>query len=236
MESSLPSNIEDYQNGQIFIFDKPLDWTSFDLVGKIRYKICKKFGIKKLKVGHAGTLDPKATGLMIICTGKFTKRIEEMQGLEKEYIADIKLGATTPSFDVETEEDAVYDAAHVTRELIEERLKGFIGEIEQIPPIYSAVMINGRRAYTHARKGERVELKSKRVIIKEMEILSYDENKLMLRIVCSKGTYIRSLARDLGEALECGAYLTGLIRTRVGAYTLERSYTVDNFLDKLDTV
>ncbi|MFV0484520.1 MAG: tRNA pseudouridine(55) synthase TruB [Bacteroidales bacterium] len=234
MDNKLPLHIEEYQSGQVFIFDKPLDWTSFDLVGKIRYRICKKFGIKKLKVGHAGTLDPKATGLMIICTGKFTKRIEEMQGLEKEYIAEIKLGATTPSFDVETEEDNEYKTEHITRELLESALEKFIGDIEQVPPIYSAVMVNGKRAYEHARKGEHVEIKPKSINISCLEILDFNMNKLVLRIVCSKGTYIRSLARDLGEALGSGAYLTGLVRSRVGTYVLSNSYSVEEFLEQLD--
>ncbi|MFV0507608.1 MAG: tRNA pseudouridine(55) synthase TruB [Bacteroidales bacterium] len=233
MNNILPSQIEDYQNGQIFVFNKPLDWTSFDLVGKIRYEICKKFGIKKLKVGHAGTLDPKAEGVMILCTGKFTKRIEELQGMEKEYIADIKLGATTPSFDVETKEDETYNIEHITRELVDSALEKFVGEIEQVPPIFSAVMINGKRAYDHARKGESVEMKPKKINIRQLDILDFEKNKLLLRIVCSKGTYVRALARDLGKELGAGAYLTGLVRTRVGKYTLGESRSVDDFLCEL---
>lgn len=224
----------DFKNGEVLIFDKPLEWTSFNVVGKIRYKVCRYLGIKKLKVGHAGTLDPMATGLMVLCTGKATKKIEQLQGTEKEYIADLKLGATTPSFDIETEEDAQFPTEHIDLKSIEEILLQFIGEIDQIPPIFSAVKVNGRRAYDMARKGEEVELRSKKITIKEIEVLDFKEQHLKLRVVCGKGTYIRSLARDIGSALNSGAYLTGLRRTRVGEFSVDKAYTIESFCDMID--
>lgn len=224
----------DFKNGEVLIFDKPLEWTSFNVVGKIRYKVCRYLGIKKLKVGHAGTLDPMATGLMVLCTGKATKKIEQLQGTEKEYIADLKLGATTPSFDIETEEDAQFPTEHIDLKSIEEILLQFIGEIDQIPPIFSAVKVNGRRAYDMARKGEEVELRSKKITIKEIEVLDFKEQHLKLRVVCGKGTYIRSLARDIGSALHSGAYLTGLRRTRVGEFSVDKAYTIESFCDMID--
>lgn len=224
----------DFKNGEVLIFDKPLEWTSFNVVGKIRYKVCRYLGIKKLKVGHAGTLDPMATGLMVLCTGKATKKIEQLQGTEKEYIADLKLGATTPSFDIETEEDAQFPTEHIDLKSIEEILLQFIGEIDQTPPIFSAVKVNGRRAYDMARKGEEVELRSKKITIKEIEVLDFKEQHLKLRVVCGKGTYIRSLARDIGSALHSGAYLTGLRRTRVGEFSVDKAYTIESFCDMID--
>lgn len=224
----------DFKNGEVLIFDKPLEWTSFNVVGKIRYKVCRYLGIKKLKVGHAGTLDPMATGLMVLCTGKATKKIEQLQGTEKEYIADLKLGATTPSFDIETEEDAQFPTEHIDLKSIEEILLQFIGEIDQTPPIFSAVKVNGRRAYDMARKGEEVELRSKKITIKEIEVLDFKEQHLKLRVVCGKGTYIRSLARDIGSALNSGAYLTGLRRTRVGEFSVDKAYTIESFCDMID--
>jgi tRNA pseudouridine55 synthase len=224
----------DFKNGEVLIFDKPLEWTSFNVVGKIRYKVCRYLGIKKLKVGHAGTLDPMATGLMVLCTGKATKKIEQLQGTEKEYIADLKLGATTPSFDIETEEDAQFPTEHIDLKSVEETLLQFIGEIDQIPPIFSAVKVNGRRAYDMARKGEEVELRSKKITIKEIEVLDFKEQHLKLRVVCGKGTYIRSLARDIGSALNSGAYLTGLRRTRVGEFSVDKAYTIESFCDMID--
>ena len=194
-------------------FDKPLRWTSFALVNKIRYHISRKLGVKKIKVGHAGTLDPLATGVMIICTGKATKRIEELQYQTKEYIATLQLGATTPSFDLEKEIDATYPTEHITREMVEETLKKFTGTIEQIPPAFSACKVDGKRAYDLARKGDNVELKPKTLVIDEIELLECNLPVIKIRVVCSKGTYIRALARDIGEALQSGAHLTGLIRT-----------------------
>ena len=211
----------DFKTGEVLYFNKPLGWTSFKVVGHARYHICKRLGVKKLKVGHAGTLDPLATGVMIVCTGKATKRIEEFQYHTKEYIADIRLGATTPSYDLEHEIDATYPTEHITRELVEETLKQFIGEIQQVPPAFSACMVNGTRAYDLARKGEDVELKPKLLVIDEIELLDCQLPDIRVRVVCSKGTYIRALARDIGEALHSGAHLTALQRTRVGEVRLE---------------
>lgn len=223
----------DFQTGEILVFNKPLDWTSFDLVNKVRYHICKKMKIKKLKVGHAGTLDPKATGVMILCTGKATKNIDKIQAEEKEYIATIKLGATTPSFDLETEEDQIFETAHIAEFFLKEMLEKFVGTIEQVPPEYSAIKVDGKRAYEFARKGKLIELKSKTLVIKEIELLKFELPEVQLRIVCSKGTYIRALARDIGIALKSGAYLTGLIRTRVGEYSLGNCLEIPHFLDSI---
>ncbi len=210
-----------FKDGEILYFNKPLEWTSFKLVGNVRYHICRKIGVKKLKVGHAGTLDPLATGVMIICTGKATKRIEEFQYQTKEYIATIQLGATTPSFDLEHEIDATYPTEHITRELVEQVLPTFIGEIQQVPPAFSACKVDGKRAYDLARKGEEVELKPKLLVIDEIELLECNLPTIKIRVVCSKGTYIRALARDIGLALQSGGHLIGLIRTRVGDIKLE---------------
>lgn len=220
----------DFQKGEILVFDKPLDWTSFDLVHKVRYIICKNLKIKKLKVGHAGTLDPKATGILVLCTGKATSKIETLQSDEKEYVATLKLGATTPSFDLESAEDRQFDTSHISRDLLFEVLKQFIGTIVQIPPEYSAIKIDGKRAYEYARKGIAVEIKPKILEIKEIEVLSFSLPEVKLRIVCGKGTYIRALARDIGQALQSGAYLTGLRRTRVGDYDLNQAINLADFL------
>lgn len=226
----------DFKEGEILYFDKPLEWTSFNLVGRVRYHLCRKIKEKKLKVGHAGTLDPLATGVMIVCTGKATKRIEEFQYQTKEYIATIRLGATTPSFDLEHEIDAVYPTEHITCDLVRETLKKFVGEIEQIPPAFSACKVDGKRAYDLARKGEEVELKPKILVIDEIELLECNLPEIKVRVVCSKGTYIRALARDIGVALNSGAHLTGLIRTRIGEITLDKCMTVDGFIEWLDGV
>lgn len=223
----------DFQKGEILLFDKELDWTSFDLVRKLRNFLCRETGIKKLKVGHAGTLDPKATGLMVVCTGKETKKIDLIQAKEKEYVATIKLGATTPSFDLETVETEFFSTDHVTRELIEAQLKKFLGETDQVPPLFSAVKIDGKRAYEHARKGSDMVLQPKRITIYELELIHFSEKEIVLRIVCSKGTYIRSLARDLGSALNCGAYLVGLRRTRIGDLKLEDAWQLKNFMENI---
>ena len=203
-----------FKEGEVLYFNKPLGWTSFKVVGHARYHICRRMKVKKLKVGHAGTLDPLATGVMIVCTGKATKRIEEFQYHTKEYIATVQLGATTPSYDLEHEIDATYPTEHITREKVEEALKRFLGEIHQIPPVFSACKVDGKRAYDLARKGEEVELKPKLLVIDEIELLECDLERMeiKIRVVCSKGTYIRALARDIGEALQSGAHLTGLIR------------------------
>ena len=226
----------DFEKGEILAFDKPLHWTSFDLVAKVRYKLCRLLGTKKLKVGHTGTLDPLATGVVIICTGKKTKLIDQLQYDVKEYVATLQLGATTPSFDLEKEIDATYPTEHITRELIDRTIPLFLGEQWQVPPMFSAVQINGKRAYELARKGESVELKPKLLVIDEIEILAFDVEKmqLTLRIVCSKGTYIRALARDIGEKLNSGAHLIALRRTRVGDTRVENCYTIESFLEQLN--
>ena len=226
----------DFEEGEILAFDKPLHWTSFDLVAKVRYNLCRKLEKKKLKVGHSGTLDPLATGVVIICTGKKTKMIETLQYDVKEYIATLQLGATTPSYDMEKEVDATYPTEHITRALIDETIPHFVGEQWQVPPMFSAVQINGKRAYDLARKGEQVELKPKLLKIDEIELISFDEEKMQLtiRVVCSKGTYIRALARDIGEKLHSGAYLTALRRTRVGNTRVEECMTIEQFLALLN--
>ena len=257
----------DFQAGEILFIDKPYRWTSFDVVNKVRWLLCKRLGTKKLKVGHAGTLDPLATGVMIVCTGRATKRIDELQAHTKEYVATLRLGATTPSFDLEHPIDAYYPTEHITRELIETTLQQFLGRIEQIPPAYSAVKVDGKRAYDLARREKDVELKPKILVIDEIELLDYrptpegspitlpakeeslprtgmrrkafltspavpddsvDYPSITLRIVCSKGTYIRALARDIGQALGSGAHLTALRRTRIG------NVHIDDCLSMLD--
>lgn len=223
-----------FKEGEVLYFDKPLRWTSFAVVNKIRYHISRKLGVKKIKVGHAGTLDPLATGVMIICTGKATKRIEEFQYHTKEYIATLQLGATTPSYDLEKEIDATYPTEHITREMVEEVLQQFKGTIEQIPPAFSACKVDGKRAYDLARKGDEVELKPKTLVIDEIELLECNLPEIKIRVVCSKGTYIRALARDIGEALQSGAHLTGLIRTRVGEVRQEDCMQVEDFPEWLE--
>lgn len=226
----------DFTEGEILYFDKPLRWTSFDLVNKARNIIRHQLGMKKIKIGHAGTLDPLATGVMIVCTGRATKKIESFQYQTKEYIATLKLGATTPSFDLETEVDATFPTEHITESLLRETLSHFIGEIKQIPPTYSAVKINGKRAYEYARKGEEVDIKPKTLVIDEIELLSFADNEAKIRVVCSKGTYIRALARDIGEALNSGAHLIGLQRTRIGDVTLSDCMTIEQFEEKIEQI
>ncbi|WP_192821143.1 tRNA pseudouridine(55) synthase TruB [Rufibacter sp. LB8] len=211
----------DFEAGAILLLDKPLTWTSFDLVKKT------KFALKIKKIGHAGTLDPLATGLLIMCTGKFTKRIEEIQAQEKEYTGQLVLGHTTPSFDLETEIDSTSPTEHLTEADIKAAAASFEGEIDQVPPIYSAVKVNGQRAYNIARSGGEADIKSKRITIKSFEITSMEGNMVSFKVVCSKGTYIRSLARDLGEKLGCGAYLSKLVRTRIGDYRLEDAMNLE---------
>jgi tRNA pseudouridine55 synthase len=239
-----------FQTGQIILVDKPLTWTSFDVVNKVRYLIRKEYQIKKIKVGHAGTLDPLATGLLILCTGKFTKRIDELQAQEKEYTGIITLGATTASYDLEKEIDIEYPTKHITKELIVATAKSFIGEQEQVAPIHSAKKIDGKRAYEYAREGEKVKIKSNIICIKSFDVelcdspkLNVDANlkskinredayqkglNLKFRIVCSKGTYIRSIARDFGEKLNSGGHLSQLRRTRIGNYKIEDAITIDS--------
>lgn len=228
----------DFKSGTILSFDKPLEWTSFGLVNKVRYLLCRHIGEKKLKVGHAGTLDPLATGVLIICTGKATKQIDTLQAKTKEYVATLQLGATTPSFDLETEVDATYPTAHITEEKVKEALTRFIGRIEQVPPSYSACKVDGKRAYDLARQGKEVELKAKVLVIDEIELQKFNPTNMQatIRVVCSKGTYIRALARDIGLALDSGAHLTALRRTRIGDYKVEDCHTLDTFQQWLETL
>ncbi|MBR3455573.1 MAG: tRNA pseudouridine(55) synthase TruB [Bacteroidaceae bacterium] len=246
----------DFEAGVVISFDKPYGWTSFDVVARVRGIVRRYLGVKKIKVGHAGTLDPLATGVLIVCTGKATKTIDTLQAETKEYVATLKLGATTPSFDMETAEDATFPTEHITLESVQEVLKQFVGTIEQIPPAYSALKVDGERSYKLARKGEEVTLKPKTLVIDEIEMLDFglaqdSENsectenpgkgylRLVIRVVCSKGTYIRALARDIGVALGSGAYLTALRRTRIGDRRIEDCTTVEafeNMVDKLPSI
>ena len=221
----------DFINGEILCFDKPLSWTSFNVVAKIRAQLCRRLGVRKLKVGHAGTLDPLATGVMVICTGHATKRIEELQAHVKEYVATLQLGATTPCFDLEKPIDHTYPTEHITESLLREVLTRFLGRIEQVPPVFSACKIDGHRAYDLARKGKEVELKPKVLVIDEIELLEFNQEKMQatIRVVCSKGTYIRALARDIGLALDSGAHLIALRRTRVGDIRVEDCMKVEDF-------
>lgn len=229
----------DFVSGEIFSIDKPLGWTSFDVVKRLRGAVQRRLGVKKFKIGHAGTLDPLASGVLLICTGRATKQIDRLQSGDKEYVADLALGATTPSFDLETEIDARYPFGHIDRELIAKTLDAFRGHIMQVPPLFSAVKVDGKRAYKYARKGHEVELKAKPLEIKEIEILDYDTSTplptLRLRIVCGKGTYIRALARDIGAALDSGAHLTALRRTRVGDHTADNALTIDRAIELIGT-
>ena len=218
-----------FPEGEVLLVDKPLGWTSFDVVNYIRSFIRKVYGIKKIKVGHAGTLDPMATGLLIICTGKMTKQIDNFQGMDKVYVGQMQLGATTPSFDKETEEDRQFDIAHLTEDELKNAAKKFEGEIEQIPPQYSAIKIKGQRAYNLARKNKDVALKSRKVTIHSFQLLTYNPPLVDFYVNCSKGTYIRSLVRDFGQALNNGAYLTALKRTQIGEYNLKSAWTLENF-------
>lgn len=217
----------DLVEGEIISVDKPLGWTSFDVVKRLRGAIQRRLDVKKFKVGHAGTLDPLATGVMIVVTGRATKRIEELQAGIKEYIATIALGATTPSFDLETEIDATYPTDHITRALVESTIKQFVGTIEQVPPSFSACKVGGKPAYLLARRGREVELKAKTLVIDEIELLNFEPESITLRVVCSKGTYIRALARDIGQALNTGAHLTALRRTRVGDVSADDCLSVE---------
>lgn len=212
---------EEIQEGKIFLIDKPLDWTSFDVVNKIRWNIRKAYNLKKIKVGHAGTLDPKATGLLIICTGKFTKRIDEIQAESKVYTGTIKLGVTTPTYDTESEENQIFSTQHITEELIHETTREFIGEIDQLPPAHSAVKVDGKRLYELARAGKEVELKPRRISIYEFRITKIEMPFVEFEVHCGKGTYIRSLAHDFGRELNSGGYLTTLRRTKIGEYSVE---------------
>ena len=218
-----------FLEGEVLLINKPLHWTSFQLVNKLRWLIKRKLGIKKVKVGHAGTLDPLASGLMIICTGKKTKEISQHQAAEKEYIATLKLGATTPSYDGETEETYFYPTKHISKELIISVCNRFIGEIEQLPPIFSAIKVKGKKLYESARKGNKVEIKPRIIRINELEIINMDLPHIKLRVSCSKGTYIRSLAHDLGKAMNTGAWLCQLQRTKIGSETIKNAIDINDF-------
>ena len=224
------TTVEDFLNGQILLIDKPLNWTSFQAVNKIKYALINKVGLpKKFKIGHAGTLDPLASGLLLICTGKFTKKISELQGQAKEYAGTFFIGATTPSYDLETEIDNNFPISHINEELIHETVKQFLGEIDQKPPIYSAIKKDGVRLYEHARAGEVIEIAFRKTTIHEFEITRIALPEIDFRVVCSKGTYIRSLAFDFGKALNSGAHLTALRRTKIGDYSIENAVDVIEF-------
>ncbi|WAC01282.1 tRNA pseudouridine(55) synthase TruB [Lacinutrix neustonica] len=224
---------EDYQAGHVLLIDKPLNWTSFQAVNKLRWEIRQAYNIKKIKVGHAGTLDPLATGLLVICTGKMTKQIDSFQGQIKEYTGSITLGSTTPSFDLETDINEVFPTEHITETLIYETTKQFVGEIDQFPPVFSALKKDGKRLYEFARAGEAVDIKSRRITIETFEITSINGNTVDFRVVCSKGTYIRSLANDFGKALKSGGHLSALRRTKIGAFTVEEALSIEAFIKKL---
>ncbi|WP_299218917.1 tRNA pseudouridine(55) synthase TruB [uncultured Aquimarina sp.] len=224
---------QDYKDGQILLIDKPLQWTSFQVVNKLRWLIRKNFGIKKIKVGHAGTLDPLASGLLIICTGKFTKRIQEFMGQTKEYTGTITLGATTPSYDLETEIDETFAIDHISEEVIKTTTKQFIGEIEQYPPVFSALKKDGKRLYEYARQGEEVEIPSRKIIISTFEITRIELPEVDFRVVCGKGTYIRSLAHDFGKALQSGGHLSVLRRTKIGEFSVDEAISPEVFENQL---
>ena len=224
---------EDYKNGQVLLIDKPLHWTSFQVVNKHRWEIRQRFNIKKIKVGHAATLDPLATGLLIICTGKQTKEIHTYQGQIKEYTGVFTIGATTPSYDLETEIDKTYPTLHITEELLQETTKQFLGDIQQKPPIFSAIKKEGKRLYELARKGETTEIKTRTVTVTEFELTKINLPEVEFRVVCSKGTYIRSLAYDFGHALNSGAHLSALRRTKIGDFSVEKADSVETFIENL---
>ena len=224
----------DFVAGEIIAVFKPYTWTSFQIVNKVRYHLSRKYGIKRFKVGHAGTLDPLATGVLLLCTGKATKRIEELQKHTKEYEAEIMLGATTPSYDMEHPVNATFPYEHITKEMVEKTLTQFIGDIAQRPPLFSACKVDGKRAYDLARKGSDMELEPKQIRIDNIELLEYELPKIRIRVTCGKGTYIRSLARDIGEALQSGAHLTALTRTRVGEYRIEDCINPEAFPEWLE--
>lgn len=224
---------EDYLSGQVLLIDKPLHWTSFQVVNKLRWEIRQAFKLKKIKVGHAGTLDPLATGLLVLCTGKMTKQIDTFQGQIKEYTGTLVLGSTTPSFDLETEIDDTFETSHITHDLIHETTKQFIGEIDQKPPVFSALKKDGKRLYEFARAGESVDIKSRIVSVSEFEITKIDNLHIDFRIVCSKGTYIRSLAHDFGKALDSGAHLSALRRTKIGDFDVKNAISIEDFIKNL---
>ena len=227
------ASVEDFKEGQVLLIDKPLTWTSFQVVNKIRWEIRQRFNLKKIKVGHAGTLDPLASGLLILCTGKFTKKIEQYQAQVKEYTGTITLGATTPSYDLESEIDATFPIGHITEALIHKTTENFIGVIDQKPPIFSALKKDGKRLYEIARAGETTEIASRKIHISEFEITKIEMPNVEFRVVCSKGTYIRSLAYDFGLALNSGAHLSALRRTKIGEFSVANSLSMEEFITKL---
>jgi len=224
---------DDFQNGQLLLIDKPYEWSSFQAVNAIKWGIRRKFDLKKIKVGHAGTLDPLATGLLLICTGAFTKKINTLQGMPKEYTGTLHLGATTPSYDLETEVNHSFPTSHISEASIHEVCSSFIGEIQQVPPVFSALKKEGRRLYDYARKGENVHIEPRKVTIHEFEITAINFPKVSFRVVCSKGTYIRTLANDFGEKLRSGAYLSELRRTKIGDYNVNKAVTPVVFQEKV---
>lgn len=224
---------DDFLNGQVLLIDKPLEWTSFQAVNKIRWHIKKRFGLKKIKVGHAGTLDPLATGLLIICTGKKTKEIQTFQAQNKEYTGTFFIGATTPSYDLETKVDSIFEINHINKELLIDITNQFKGEILQKPPIFSAIKKDGKRLYDIARKGESTEIEARKITIQNFEITSFDLPEINFKIACSKGTYIRSIANDYGKALQSGAYLSSLRRTKIGDFSVENALSIEEFIDNL---
>lgn len=227
--------LEDFKNGQVLLIDKPLNWTSFQVVNKLRWEIRQAFNIKKIKVGHAGTLDPLATGLLIICTGKMTKQIHTFQGQDKEYTGTFVLGSTTPSYDLESDIDQHFPTEHISEALIHETTKTFIGAIEQFPPVFSALKKDGKRLYEYARAGEHVEVSSRTVHISEFEITKIEGTTIDFRVVCSKGTYIRSLAHDFGKALNSGAHLSVLRRTKIGDFDVANASSPEDFIQSLSS-
>lgn len=222
-----------FLEGEVLLIDKPYGWTSFDVVNSIRYTIKRTYNLKKIKVGHAGTLDPLATGLLIVCTGKFTKQIDSFQGMDKVYVGSMHIGATTPSFDKETEVNQTFDVSNVTEELLINTTKQFIGEVVQTPPAYSAVKIDGKRAFKYAREDNEVKIKSRNITISEFQLLNFNLPEIDFIVNCSKGTYIRSLVNDFGKALDNGAYMSGLRRTEIGEYSVNNAYTVDNLKEEI---
>lgn len=227
------NTVEDFKNGKVLLIDKPLEWTSFQVVNKLRWHIRKQFDIKKIKVGHAGTLDPLATGLLIICTGKQTKSIETYQGQIKEYTGTIVIGSTTPSYDLETEINETFPTDHINEELIHKTTEQFIGKIQQKPPIFSAIKKDGKRLYELARQGKTTEIKSREIEIREFDITNIDFPNVEFRVVCSKGTYIRSLANDFGAALNSGGHLSVLRRTKIGDFSVAKAQSIDGFVEEL---
>jgi len=231
----MPDKTFNFIEGEVLLIDKPLGWTSFDVVNKIRSKIKQTLNVKKIKVGHAGTLDPLATGLLIICTGKFTKKIDSFQGLDKTYVGSMYVGATTPSFDKETEVNQTFDISNISKNKLIETLALFTGEIEQTPPVYSAVKVDGKRAFEYARADSEVKLKSRKVTITQFSLLNFDLPEIDFLVNCSKGTYIRSLVNDFGMAINNGAYMSSLRRTSIGAYSVNNAYSVDAIIDAIVT-